>query len=532
MELLSQIFSNDLMPHGYCIQWRPGLLWLHALSDGVIALSYFAIPVGLYGLVRKRSDIPFPGLLLLFAAFILGCALTHALAIWTMWRPDYGVEGVAKAATAVISAVAAVVLLRAAPRILKLPSNRELEERVAEQTRKLRQYNGELRLEIEHRDQVEKALAEREARLRSIVDSAVNAILTIDEKGNVESLNPATVRLFGYSESELLGRNVSILMSSPEREEHDGYLRHYCETGEKRIIGIGREVVGRHKSGTLIPLDLAVSEFESARGRRFTGVLSDITQRKRAEQKLAESLAQLEISNQTLLHRNEELDDFAHTVSHDLKEPLRGIQTYCWTLEEDYGDRLPEEAHSALTRIRTLSERMHRMVESLLQYSRLGRQTETRSTDLNQLVQEAVDTLHATLYERGCDVRIPRPFPSADCDPVATIESLKNLVSNASKYNDKAEKWVEIGWEPGRGDELTLYVRDNGIGIDDAEESSIFRIFHRTHRGGEFGEGAGAGLAIVRKLIERQGGRVWVESTLGEGTTFRFTLGTGTPNRR
>jgi PAS domain S-box-containing protein len=524
-ELFSQIFSNDLMPHGYCIAWRPGLLWLHVVSDALIALAYYAIPIGLFVVVRRRGDFPFSGLMLLLAAFILACGTTHILAIWTFWKPDYGVEGLAKAATAAVSVVFAMVFLRAAPKILALPSMRDLELRVTEQTRQLTEANADLRTQIAQRDQTEKQLAEGESRLRSIVDTAVNAILTIDEQGVVESINPAGVRLFGYPESELLGRNVSMLMSSPEREAHDEYLRNYCETGQRRIIGIGREVVGRRKDGSAVPLDLAVSEFESARGRRFTGVLSNISARKDSERRLEDSLEELAVTNSTLQERNVELDDFAHTVAHDLKEPLRGIQTYCWTLAEDIGEQLPEEARLALRRIETLAKRMHVMIESVLEYSRLGRQTQTETADLNDLVQTAVDMLHATLLERGCEVRIPRPFPRAECDPVATTESLKNLISNASKYNDKAEKWIEVGWE-GAGDEaLTLYVRDNGIGIPDSQRKDIFRIFHRLHRTGDYGEGAGAGLAIVKKLVERQGGRVWLESTPGEGSTFRFTLG-------
>lgn len=512
------------MPHGYCIQWRPGLLWLHVLSDALIALAYYAIPIGLYGLMRRREDLPFPGLLRLLAAFILACGTTHLLAIWTIWRPDYGVEGVVKAATAAVSVLSAVVFLRAAPRILEIPSVRDLELRVAEQTSKLIEANEQLRSEIDQHAEAEKALAERESRLRSIVDSAVNAILTIDERGTVESMNPAAVRLFGYEASQVIGNNVSLLMGSPEREAHDQYLRNYCETGERRIIGIGREVMGRRRDGSPIPLDLAVSEFQSSRGRRFTGVLSDISERKESERRLAESLAEIEETNRALQQRNEELDDFAHTVSHDLKEPLRGIQTYCWTLAEDLGGQLPEQAQAGLDRMQTLAKRMHAMIDSVLEYSRSGRQTRTVKIDLNDAVQEAVDMLHMSLRERSCEVRIPRPFPEAECDPVAITESLKNLISNASKYNDKPEKWVEVGWEPAGGG-LTLYVRDNGIGIAEAQRKDVFRIFHRLHTKGDYGEGAGAGLAIVKKLVERQGGRIWVESAPGEGSTFRFTLG-------
>ena len=241
--------------------------------------------------------------------------------------------------------------------------------------------------------------------------------------------------------------------------------------------------------------------------------------------KLEQSVEEIENQNRALEKRIAELDDFAHTVSHDLKEPLRGIQMYSSALIEDFGETIPEEARATLNRIQALAKRMHNMVHSVLEYSRLGRETSFCKADLNEIVQEAVDTLHATIQERRCEVRIPRPFPEVECDPVAITESLKNLISNASKYNDKPERWVELGWDRGEGEALTLYVRDNGIGINEKQRQDIFRIFHRLHREGAYGEGAGAGLAIVKKLVERQGGRIWVESTPNEGSTFRFTLG-------
>ena len=182
-----------------------------------------------------------------------------------------------------------------------------------------------------------------------------------------------------------------------------------------------------------------------------------------------------------------------------------------------------------IKRVENLAKRMYRMVESVLQYSRLGMQTQPREADLEELVQESLDMLHSTLQERGCSVERPERFPTVCCDPTATTEILKNLISNASKYNDKPEKRVEIGWRSGEiAGAVRLFVRDNGIGIDPAQLQNVFRIFFRLHREGDYGQGAGAGLAIVKKLAERQGGRVWVESVLGQGSTFWLELGTPT----
>jgi light-regulated signal transduction histidine kinase (bacteriophytochrome) len=234
----------------------------------------------------------------------------------------------------------------------------------------------------------------------------------------------------------------------------------------------------------------------------------------------------LEEANRALQERNQDLDDFAHTVSHDIKEPLRGIQTYCWTLAEDHGAQLPDSVRTPLERIHQLAERLHGMIDAVLEYSRLGRRTFARTLDLNDLLQEARDMLYMTLQQRGCTVCIPRPLPHVECDPTMTAEIFKNLLSNASKYNDKEEKTIEVGWAASAdGQGVKIFVRDNGIGIDPLQHEHVFRVFHRLRQGGDPGEGAGAGLAIVKKLVERQGGRVWVESTPGEGSTFWFTLG-------
>jgi PAS domain S-box-containing protein len=390
------------------------------------------------------------------------------------------------------------------------------------------------------RRRAEAALRDSEARKTAILETAADGIITIDEWGIVESLNPAAERLFGYSAGEVLGQNVTMLMPSPFREEHDHYLDSYITTGRATIIGSGREVVGRRKDGTTFPMDLAVSEVRLADRRIFTGILRDITDRKQAEQRLQFYAAELERRNTQLAHSNEELNDFAHVISHDLKEPLRGVRIYARSLLKHYGEELDAEGRAKLEALVQLTERMEGLIGSLLEFSRVERlDLAIGPADLNAVLGEILDSLRITLEEDGVDLRVPRPLPTLACDRIRIGELFRNLITNAVKYNDKPQKWVEIGYgsqpgaEPGgsagEGSDrpqspVVFYVRDNGIGIREQHFGAIFSIFRRLHEQDRFGGGSGAGLAIVKKIIERHGGRIWVESTYGQGTTFFFTL--------
>lgn len=240
----------------------------------------------------------------------------------------------------------------------------------------------------------------------------------------------------------------------------------------------------------------------------------------------AEAKAQLEDVNRKLAQSNSELDWFAYIASHDLKEPLRGIQNFAKFLTEDYGDQLDQDGRSKLETVVRLGGRMEALLDGLLTYSRLGRvDLAVQATDLNRVVEEATDMLLPAIQRQGASIRVPRPLPTLRCDRARIGEVFTNLISNGLKYSDQAERWVEIGYREAEGDQpLALYVRDNGIGIQPRYFSAIFDMFRRLHTRDKFGGGTGVGLAIVRKIVERHSGRVWVESTPGEGTTFFFTL--------
>ncbi len=246
--------------------------------------------------------------------------------------------------------------------------------------------------------------------------------------------------------------------------------------------------------------------------------------RRRAELLLQGSMDQLERSNQ-------ELDDFAYIASHDLKEPLRGLFNHASFLLEDYHEKLDEDGVRRLKRLSQLSQRMERLVNDLLYFSRLGRtELAVQETDLNAIIDEIRLMMEAMLTERHARIIVPRALPRMVCDKPRVTEVFRNLITNAVKYNDKTKRTVEVGFREAvntrDGPEWNVfYVRDNGVGIEAEFYDEIFRIFKRLNNTPDGQEaGTGVGLTFVKKIVERHGGRIWLESVPGNGTTFYFNL--------
>lgn len=220
---------------------------------------------------------------------------------------------------------------------------------------------------------------------------------------------------------------------------------------------------------------------------------------------------------------NKELDDFAYIAAHDLKEPLRGIHNYASFLKEDYAGQLDETGRQYIDSIQRLAERLSTLIDRLLAYSRLGSTELARETvDVDKVV-DAVEEDLSRLWAEGAVLRRPMPLGIVYGDTTRIGEVFQNLISNAVKYNDKPSKWVEVGCDR-NGIQPVFYVRDNGIGIQPHHQDSVFRIFKRLHEQNKYGGGTGAGLTIVKKIVERHGGRIWLESVPGEGTVFYFTF--------
>ncbi len=242
-------------------------------------------------------------------------------------------------------------------------------------------------------------------------------------------------------------------------------------------------------------------------------------------QELAKTTRDLQELNDALLASNQALDEFAGIVSHDLKEPLRGISNYTGFVLEDCQERLNPEDMEKLSTIGSLAKRMEAQISSLHEYSRVGSIGLARKpTDIRAVVDQVLEGSTMWIQEEQLRVTVADDLPVVTCDGVRVREVFHNLVSNAIKYNDKPTKELEIGWDSSDGNKPIFWVRDNGIGIPERYQRRIFRIFERLHGRDQFGGGTGAGLAIVQKIVQRHGGDIWVDSAEGEGATFYFTL--------
>ena len=352
---------------------------------------------------------------------------------------------------------------------------------------------------------------------RAILDTAIDGIVTIDARGIVRTFNPACERLFGYESGEVIGRNVNMLMPAPYREEHDDYLKRYLETGERRVIGIRREVEARKKDGSGFPLYLSIGEWVDDDGSRlFVGVLRDITDLKEAEQRILQRQRALEAANK-------ELDGFTYSVSHDLRAPLRAIDGFGRILLEDHADRLDAEGRRVLDVIRGNVGKMAQLIDDLLAFSQLGRGAmRLDRVDMTTLARTVADDIMAAVTGRAIDAQVA-DLPDALGDLTLLRQVWTNLLGNAVKYTRPRSPAVIRVTGRTEDAEVVYAVKDNGVGFDMAYEGKLFMVFQRLHNPSEF-EGTGVGLALVQRIVTRHGGRVWAVARPDEGATFYFAL--------
>jgi PAS domain S-box-containing protein len=352
-----------------------------------------------------------------------------------------------------------------------------------------------------------KALASRELELSTILDTAVDAIITIDREGLIEGVNPAVGRLFGYTPSELIGRNVSVLMPSPDRERHDSYLAAYEQTGQPQVIGIGREVSARRKDGSTFPADLAVSQLHLGGARRFTGIIRGLSERKRIERLKSE---------------------FVSTVSHELRTPLTSVRGALGLVAAGVTGELPPQAKAYIDIALSNAERLGRLINDILDLEKIQSGVldfRQQVVGLGRVLEQAIagNDSFAAAYRVRLSLLGEAPGVNVVVDEDRLTQVLTNLISNAVKFSP-AEQTVELSVEL-RSDRVRVNVRDHGPGIAEEFRGRVFQRFaqadgsDRRRKGG-----TGLGLSIAKSLVEGMRGEIGFDSPDGGGTRFFIEL--------
>ncbi|MBK7948944.1 MAG: PAS domain S-box protein [Deltaproteobacteria bacterium] len=342
-------------------------------------------------------------------------------------------------------------------------------------------------------------------RLRAIVDAAVDGIIAIDVDGTILELNPAAEKIFGYQAEELLGKNVKVLMPKPFRDEHDAYVERYLKTGERRIIGIGREVHGRRKDGSVFPHYLAVAEATVGGKRVFTGIIRDLGRLREAEERArqAEQLAAL--------------STITAGIAHDVGTPMTTILGYAELLERSApDDKSRERAHHIVDQVRRVTD----LLQTLLNIAR-PRRAEPEPIGVADVLDHSVDFFREKLKGRGVVVERnyrARPMVVADRDRLEQV--FLNLIVNAADAMPSGGT-LSVRLEDPDGDRVEIAIEDTGVGIEPRDLDRIFDAFYTTK---ERGKGTGLGLLVSQRIVREHGGTLRVQSEVGRGTCFTITL--------
>lgn len=354
-------------------------------------------------------------------------------------------------------------------------------------------------------------------KLDVLLSTLVDGVITIDDKGVVDSFNPAAERIFGYTADEVIGQNISVLMPEPYHSQHDAYIHNYIHTGKAKIIGIGREVSGKRKNGSLFPLDLAVGSFVIDGQMKFVGTIRDISDRKLYEEARENLLT-------ALTQANTELERFAYIASHDMQEPLRMISNFSKLIATEYRENLDDAGKEYLNFVLSASGRMQALIADLLEYSRLN--TGPVRLDLintEEIVTVALQNLATSIVEKQADITFEK-LPQVRYNTVQCMRLFQNLLANAIKFQPRGQKpVVQIKASGDAASHWTFSISDNGIGMREDQCSIIFDPFKRLHSWDSY-KGSGIGLSACRKIVENHGGKIWVTSTPGKGSTFWFTV--------
>ncbi|AXY73982.1 PAS domain S-box protein [Paraflavitalea soli] len=493
--------TSDWPPRWHCGKWTEFHGWLYIISDLLVWSAYFAIPFFIIRYISRKHDARFIRLYFLFAGFILACGATHFLDVITFWFPVYRLSALVRAITAIFSWITVFYLIKVLPVAFSLRSSHELEE------------------EVEQRKKAEE-------KFRNFLERMPDSIIVVNEAGIIQLVNAQTVKMFGYFREEMVGNRIELLMPRRYEKMHPFRRFRFYDTPQATQVAEGFELFALRKDGREFPVEMSLSPMETDEGLMLTASIRDVSEKKQLEKVIRDTNITLERKvrqrTEELERKNKELEQFAYVASHDMQEPLRTTSSFVALLRKQYKGKLDENADKYLDYIVQSSDRMKVLIKDLLDYSRLGREKEKRQVDCNSIVEQVRADLNRVIRESKAEVKAGN-LPLLDGFPTELKLLFQNLVSNSIKFRRPGEPpVVEINSQKNNGT-WEFSISDNGIGIEAQYLDRIFVIFQRLHNRTDY-EGSGIGLAHCKKIVELHGGRIWVKSEPGVGSTFFFTI--------
>ena len=499
----------DLTPQSEASWWR------RVSGDATIASGTVALAVGVRLALEPWLDDRSP--FLLFVIPVVACGLFRgpvAAAMATVLALIAGVIDFRKDGSLDIQDLVGLATFAAVCSSIMLLADRIVTSKLHETRRRIGAEETSAAIENATTE-----LERREQHLRSILATVPNAMIVIDERGMITSFSAAAEEMFGFAEREVLGENVSMLMPSPDREQHDGYLSRYIRTDEQRIIGIGRVTTARHRDGSTFPIHLHIGEARIGEDRLFTGFIEDLTERQRTELRLHDLQAEL-----AHVSRVTAMGTLATALAHELNQPLTAIANYVEASRDLLADFTPDTAETvreALQECATQSVRAGQIVRRLRDFIARG-ESEQRVESLSRLISEASALALVGAGERGIevDVKLGRGIDKVLVDRIQVQQVLLNLIRNAIQaMNGRLTRRLEIASRRYDDQFIEVVIADSGPGLPSEISDRLFQPFVSTKA-----EGMGLGLSICHTIVNGHGGRIWAEPSALGGTAFHFTL--------
>jgi PAS domain S-box-containing protein len=538
---LSWLMSpQDYMPHGMCFLWQPELIALHVASDSLIALAYYSIPIALGYFVLKRTDFAFPSIFVLTGLFILACGTTHAMSVWTLWYPDYRVDGGIKAITALLSIGTGVAIWKVMPLALALPSaaqleranqllgdeigqrqraenalrdaNAELERRVAART-------ADLEEEVVRRRNTEATLRASEERWRSMFEASAVGIAVLDEQHHFAATNEALQKMVGYSGEELQSLGPLDITHQDDREATQKLIED-ARNGKRQDLPTETRYRRKDYKVIWVRVSAARALDSSSSLQGIPAIIEDITERKRAE--IAWHDARDALSRATRLTVMGEL---SASIAHEINQPLAAIITNGQACERFLGFSPPDldEVKDAVGEIVRDGRRASEVLKRIRAMSK-NTAPERGQVDVNYAIAEVLALTRDELQRHRVAVQsdLSSKLPTIMADRVQLQQVVLNLVMNgidAMRAVNDRPRILTIRSQLNDQGNIVVNVADSGVGLDPASRDRIFESFFTTKP-----EGMGMGLAISNTIIEAHHGRLWAESGSPFGAVFGFTL--------